>query len=962
MKAVLLPSRLALERQKWLKAGRVVWQNGLFTWSGRHSLLKALLRQLPPSPRAPLLETAGQLFTRRAAHSLPLFQGIAHSRALPHKLWRLLLQIKASGLHASYLEKQHSPTLKQLGSLLAGYDASLAQAGLEDEADQLARLLAYLADHGLPLGFRRYSGLLVQDSLWLRPMDLRLILGLQPHMDIKLQFALPDLGRRQYLFLLDSTAKVLEESGQVEISWPDAHKHEKSLAGIAYALMAEQPVACANIDIHVASGMYAEVEYLLGQARMQLGSMRPQDILMVFPDLSLYGQMAEDVAVRLNLPLAFRRNRPLTHMPLYLALRRMLTLPQHWWDRDSLIKVLFNPYLLNFFKQICEKLSITLNFGEALEDLNALMIKANYVDSYEQPWPERLRSIADAEESVEKKMYIEKLVIFCQELFNILNFLAEENNLTLYIKNILNDILPFLLPELSQFDKNSHPLDAEQLLARDLQAWQLMHQGLSQLLEASLQAPTISPNLLDIIHAHMNNLNAPEPLQEGIQVLRMEDAMGLRPRLLLAGGLNHGAFPSQPEPFVLSAADRNRLSRQAGMPVWRSEDEEYHGQQLRLNLLLANTQERAVFSCALAPAMWLKNLADLCGQQIEKLCQSGATFGQVPDLAVAKDREELDLALIYNIYGPGKQKQLAQAVLARLGEDMEEPLPWPPARPFAGAGLVMLKEQLGRFKQLPATALDSYLYCPRQWFFNYLAGLGKEEAPSWELDYRHDGMVVHHLLAEFFKHHPAAFEPQAVSQRLEQIWHSMQLPKHSFIMAARRPTFMEQAFKVIKYEYQHMEGYAPMQVEYEVRLSSHPDMPAIVGRIDRLDVGAAGWRVTDYKNSGSITPGDYTFDDKGQIKKIQLMLYLAALSGQGNKALQGRIVSGKRPDLSALAIEFAANDPFLTKGHDHDNIHSRIYQLWQNISQGNFSPVDDKNKCPSCPYLHLCQAGQEIYG
>lgn len=975
MKALVMPGRLALLAQQRANAGNVQWGGQhLFTWEGRHSLMRAMLRDLPPAVHPLLSEAAAGLLTMEAARGLSLFQGIAASMRLPHKLWRLLLQIKSSGLSAAHLKSE--PDLAELGQLLDNYQKLLEKNQLGDQADDLNRLLAYLREHGLPPAFAGYNSLEVRDSLWLRPMDIRLLLALRPYLSINLQFALPDLGNPQYTRLLDATARTLEEAGDLEISWPDLSEFN-DMGQAARALMCEEPFMGANIDAHVAAGLYSEVEYLLLTAREQIkkGGYAPSDIVMVFPDLSLYGQLAEEVAGRLGLPLAFRRSQPLTHSPLYQALYGLLQLPEEGWECGLLIRVLNNGYLNSFFNSILKQCKFEINnadFGQMAVDLKGLLNKISYIDSHEEHLPQYLRAACTKLKLTEYEAELcEKSICFFEELFSLFNNLTQKNTLTEYINTITSHVLLHLLPNIDE-PLNIRPgLDSGRLLARDLQTWQSLQTAFRDLSEAGKQVAYHNDysGLLNVMHQFMGTLNSGETHSQGILLSSLEDAMGLKPRLLLAGGLNHGAFPRQPDPFVLSPGHRHKLGLKANMPVWRGEDEEYYGQQLRLNLLLAHTREKAVFTCSqadsngqpLTPSIWFKRLVSLSNRKIDDISARQGVYGPAPELEVAQDMDALKLAIVYNLRGQGGRAGLARAVLKQL--NLPEPvlrspnpgLAWPKQ------GLFLLRKKLNEnFRRLSISAIDTYQYCHTMWFFSYMAKLGKDEAATLELDYRDDGIIVHYLLAEFFN--PQTYvkptDRESVKQRLHQIWQQMESMQHSFIMEARKQVFVEQALRVIENE----ETYAwwPKDVEYQINLPVIAGVPMLTGRIDQVDESASALRVTDYKNSPNAVLKDYLPDKDGVIEKHQLLLYLAGMVEQTSKqTLEARIVNTKNPEKSKSA-SFARDHQFLHPGQDEDNIYQRIKEIWAGISNGDFTPTSDIKKCRDCAFKYICHGRGEL--
>lgn len=952
---LVFPGRQALLQYRRCRGEPVHW-GALYTLAGQNSLLQALLRAIPVSPLKPLSEAAGILATVKALagedEDSPLY-GIAQSRRLPHKLWRLLLQLKAARLNAGQLLNSQSLTLLALGRVLAAYQQILQQAALEDEADALDRLLDYLAANGLPPGFAGFKRLQVKDILWLRPLNMRLLLGLRGHIDIYLQFALPYIGTQGMWQLVNDTASQLEQHDGLEIIWPDSEEaNEDDFSKLVYSMLQGVKTRQANLCLARPSGLYGEVEYLLGQARtyMQQG-VSPQDILLVFPDLNLYGQMAEDIGQRLGLPLAFRRSQPLSHMPMCQALFRLLELPHQGWMTGDLKNVISNRYLFTFFNEIIKELNLSnsVDYADILPGLLKLLDKAKYVDSYEQSLPQQLRNILST------NAFQQDLVNCIDKLYLFINQLNNENSLSSYINVILSKIIPFLLPMASNYDikTNGMSLDTGMLLARDMQTWQELKQGLQQLAEAGLKLDARLENST-IVREYLGRRASQQGQAQGIMVLRLEDAVGLKPKVLLAGGLTHNVLPRQPEPFVLARQERMELNKMAGMPVWRGQAEEYFGQQLRLNLLLANTRQAAVFTSPQAdssgqpmrPSIWFNKLAQTLA--IKDFPENSGVFGHEPDLLQAYNPAALRLAMVYNLYGAGKHKQLAQALLRQYPELMDDVaiIPWP--RDNRISDTACLNQKLAKIKQLSASMLNQYIICPQRWFFNYICRLRDEESVL-DLTVMDEGNLVHALLAEFFN--PQSFSPlnnrQAIREKLEQIWSQLEQPQHSLILAGRKPLILERLLRVIENELSGLGEFRPLATEYSFAFQ-HLDLPGLRGTIDRIDLGAQQLRVTDYKYSNNISEKDFKPDEQsGQAANIQLLLYLAAMAHEHeDKELQARIVGCKTPAIYNV-LSFPAH------GTQWSNVLRQIEEIWHDIRQGRFQFKCDT--CQHCDYRFICR-------
>ena len=162
--ARIWPSAAALERGLKLALEQsprgFLAEPQFYTWD---NFLPSVLEQAPlPHGWQALLPLAGPLLVRQIIaqhldHPLwSVYAGQAMGRKLPRRLWRLLVEVKSSGLAAGALSAMPSPRVRALSLLLSEYDCKLKELRLLDQADCLAIL-----ENGIKQGHR--PGLL---ALW----------------------------------------------------------------------------------------------------------------------------------------------------------------------------------------------------------------------------------------------------------------------------------------------------------------------------------------------------------------------------------------------------------------------------------------------------------------------------------------------------------------------------------------------------------------------------------------------------------------------------------------------------------------------------------------------------------------------------------------------------------------------------------------------------------------------------
>ncbi|MBU1274369.1 MAG: PD-(D/E)XK nuclease family protein [Proteobacteria bacterium] len=969
--------------------GLLLGGGGHYTFQGKNALLPLLWSQLPPQSRRsqPLAELAGPVLVQKLLESLGQEQavlgGISRGRRFPHRLWRLLVGLKAARLgpeEVTGLPGHGASRRKALAGLLAAYTAELTQRSLADEADQLAAVEAHLLGGGAFPLLQTWDALEVREALWLRPAELRLLFALSRLVPVRMSFALtPPVGAGQEVFhLLESTARALEaHGGNLEVEWADLEQEGGPLASLALGAWEGEeasPASGQSLELLRAPGRYAEVEALVARARHLVDSgVPPHELLMVFPELGLYGQMAVDVAARLGLPLSFRRSEPLAGTPLAQAFLELLSLPQMGYSRVELSRVWDSPYL---GQALARHLQVPLP-----HDAARLLAQAFYVDARETPVREWLNNAAKRVEG-SKALAWQELAQDCGALTAWLAPLDQAQSLAEYCARVQR-LLQGLEPSselMTGLGSGRWPALA---LARDLGAWEGLRRAVSGLEQAAGQVGANHANSpgrnLALLKQALEQQDAGPGVgaRGGVRVLRLEDAQGLRPAYVLAGGLNMEEFPARPSDLrLLDNQERLALGRKAGLSVWRTEEEEYGGQVLRLLLLLGSAQKGAVLSCCAAdldgsprsPSLLLEQIARRLGREDELKAPAGSVFGETPAVAKCRDRRSLWSALVRDLLRPrlaaAPQDGLAQAALHALARDPAVADSWrslaararveehrlrleamPPedrqARGGAYDGLLQegaAREFLAELLAEPScrkfspTTLETYVACPMRWFLARMLGLSEPREPGWDLERSEEGSWVHETLARFFA--PSEFDPTwdqaAQTERLGRCLNQARedlagqgRAGHGQVQESRHQVLARTLGQVVAREMADMAALRPSRVEAEfgkddpgLRVDMEQGDPLFLhGRLDRLDQAPGMLRVVDYKHvsqPGKVT-GPLKKEDLG-VSAFQMPVYLAAareLWGKADDAMSARVAPTRKIEQKPLQGEFQPGDPFL---------------------------------------------------
>lgn len=256
-----------------------------------------------------------------------------------------------------------------------------------------------------------------------------------------------------------------------------------------------------------------------------------------------------------------------------------------------------------------------------------------------------------------------------------------------------------------------------------------------------------------------------------------------------------------------------------------------------------------------------------------------------------------------------------------------------------------LRENLAlRYPVHHATALESFLQCPFQFFLRHTAGLnGEPETPAGRLNPLFTGMVLHEVLKNW---HQGGGDMAAI---FESVWRRA-LARHR-VPAGHAVEFQRGVLRRSLLRY--ADGFAPepgwrIHVEQEILLEL--DGCKIKGRIDRFDVNGAGEvRVYDYKfTTAEGLKRRQHRQDEGL--SLQGGLYLLALERQGYRP-QSFAYIGLKNDYSERATA------------DQDQVALLMEQARENaewaaaeILNGRISVnPSDPQACQWCEFLHACR-------
>jgi len=299
-------------------------------------------------------------------------------------------------------------------------------------------------------------------------------------------------------------------------------------------------------------------------------------------------------------------------------------------------------------------------------------------------------------------------------------------------------------------------------------------------------------------------------------------------------------------------------------------------------------------------------------------------------------------------------------------------------------------------KHLSPSALNTYISCPRSFYFQYIENLRPEDEEGTQFDSATLGSFVHYCMEYIYTHylhcdntHPTRIQPE----QLEAIY-TDETKLQAALMAAYDAINKErESAPYLPDEHVSenviIKGYvrnillrdkADAQVGLQVYLLEQDRyFPVQIeglgtiqtgGKIDRLDIyGAPGSEtlgIVDYKSGGyndtthakkmsSTWEELMASEDKGYVRQTMIYSHAVMTHDKTGLPIEPNLYFCRRKLTDIVTTIDVENETV----HDYRNIHQPFYEALQTkikevLTTTEFPPCEE-NKCPSfCPFFRLC--------
>lgn len=291
---------------------------------------------------------------------------------------------------------------------------------------------------------------------------------------------------------------------------------------------------------------------------------------------------------------------------------------------------------------------------------------------------------------------------------------------------------------------------------------------------------------------------------------------------------------------------------------------------------------------------------------------------------------------------------------------------------------------------LSATALTTYLNCPVQFFYKYIAAIKEPEAIAEQMEANQVGSMLHHLLENFYSELKKSGPYITADRIIVQKESLAKLAKEAYAAVVFKdsppPVFepggMQQVILAIVMEYarvilEYDERYAPFSLlaledkvllNFPLQVAGKQKSINLLGIVDRIDQKDGITRIVDYKtgrdelNFSSLddlfdqeSPKQnkalvqtlfytYVYEKNKNITGLEPNLYLVRKM-QKDGTLFYQMVNRKRLHLQTVELE-------LQKQDFQEKLQNKLEEIFN--PETPFIHTTQPENCQYCPYLSLC--------
>jgi len=287
-------------------------------------------------------------------------------------------------------------------------------------------------------------------------------------------------------------------------------------------------------------------------------------------------------------------------------------------------------------------------------------------------------------------------------------------------------------------------------------------------------------------------------------------------------------------------------------------------------------------------------------------------------------------------------------------------------------------EEMVRFLKehsFSATSLNTYLYCPLQFYYEYVLGLREREVVSEEFEKEEIGSFIHQVLYSYFKEKTGSIvsEKDMNLREFEKVIQNEFEEKYGKDPAGEIYLLRNQIERHLKdfirnYQLPKIKEFQTRIVALEQRIHVVRDSFRLVARLDRIESRGERIVIIDYKTSANknyLTINYNKLDLRNReswieaIGSLQLPIYLITYS----------TLSGEKPDnidcmfllLGKARIDTDIEVPLFKDEAEFKENFEKLTRIILSLLREVVDPgtpfmptIDPKNSCGRCAYGYIC--------
>jgi CRISPR/Cas system-associated exonuclease Cas4 (RecB family) len=286
-------------------------------------------------------------------------------------------------------------------------------------------------------------------------------------------------------------------------------------------------------------------------------------------------------------------------------------------------------------------------------------------------------------------------------------------------------------------------------------------------------------------------------------------------------------------------------------------------------------------------------------------------------------------------------------------------------------------EMIKFLKEYPfsATSLNTYLYCPLQFYYEYVLGLREKEVVSEEFEKEEIGSFVHLALSDYFKRKTGSVlaEKEMNLKEFEKVIHKHFEEQYGKDPAGEIYLLRNQVERHLKdfiknYQVPKIKEFQTKILSLEQRIDVAKDSFKLGARLDRVEKRGDRIVIIDYKTSANknyLTINYNKLDLKNRdswseaIGSLQLPFYLltySTLTGEKPENIDCMfLLLGRARIDSEIEVPLFKNETEFKE--NFGNLTQVIFNLLGEIvnpDQPFIPTIDPKKNCTRCTYGYIC--------